>query len=90
MNEIGIKELKTRASAIVRTVREDQVQYVITHRGRPAALLVPIHGPVSALVKAGRVSDRAVWAELEQLGKEIGRGWQAPETSAELVSSMRR
>lgn len=38
----------------------------------------------------GGESGKEVWEELIQLGEEIGRGWQSPLTSAELLSQMRR
>lgn len=41
MAEIGIKELKTTASFVIDQV-EGGVAYVITKRGRPAAVLLPI------------------------------------------------
>jgi len=39
--EIGVKELKTTASAVIERV-EGGAAYVITKRGRPAAVLLPI------------------------------------------------
>ena len=41
MAEIGIRELKSTASAVIDRV-EDGAAYVITKRGRPAAVLLPI------------------------------------------------
>lgn len=41
MPEIGIKELKTNASKIIEKV-EGGASYVVTKRGRPAAVLLPI------------------------------------------------
>jgi prevent-host-death family protein len=41
MAEIGIKELKATASAVIDRV-EDGAAYVITKRGRPAAVIVPV------------------------------------------------
>lgn len=41
MAEIGIKELKATASAIIDEV-EGGSAYVVTRRGRPAAVLLPI------------------------------------------------
>ena len=43
MQQVGIRELRDRVSEILRTVREQQTEYVITHHGRPTALLVPIN-----------------------------------------------
>jgi prevent-host-death family protein len=41
--EIGIRELKNQVSDIVRQVREEAAEYVITHHGRPVAVLRPIN-----------------------------------------------
>ncbi len=41
MAEIGIKELKATASQIIDAV-EEGVAYVVTKRGRPAAVLLPV------------------------------------------------
>lgn len=91
MTEIGVEELRTRASKIVHDVRERDERYVVTYRGRPMALLVPLNAdatkrenPVEA------TSAESIWEELERLGQEIGRGWKDPRTSAELISAMRR
>jgi prevent-host-death family protein len=41
MAEIGVKELKANASAIIEQV-EGGAAYVVTKRGRPAAVLIPV------------------------------------------------
>ena len=41
MAEIGVKELKATASAVIEDV-ERGAAYVVTKRGRPAAVLLPI------------------------------------------------
>lgn len=86
MAEIGIRELKARASEIVRSVRTRRARYVITHRGRPVGVLLPIEESRSAEHEEAETA----WDELLRLGKAIGRGWKAPQTSTELLSSMRR
>jgi prevent-host-death family protein len=90
MPHIGIRELKTRASEIMRQVRDRHARYVITYRGQPVGLLLPLE---EAEVEA-RLLDEAPtadpWAELEALGQEIGAGWQSPQTGAEILADMRR
>jgi prevent-host-death family protein len=88
--DVGVRELKTRASEILRDVRERRARYVITYRGRPVGLLLPLDevGQVEAMAGGGRGAN--VWEELTRLGEEIGRGWQSPLTGAELLSEMRR
>jgi prevent-host-death family protein len=41
MAEIGVKQLKATASAVIDEV-EDGTAYVVTKRGRPAAVLMPV------------------------------------------------
>jgi prevent-host-death family protein len=41
MAEIGVKELKASASAVIENV-EGGAAYVVTKRGRPAAVLLPV------------------------------------------------
>ena len=42
--EIGVRELKQRASEILRRVREDGASYAITYRGKVVARLEPDRG----------------------------------------------
>jgi prevent-host-death family protein len=84
MEEIGIRELKARASEVVRAVKERRVRYLITQRGRPVALLVPL----DALPPQPNADE--VWARLEELGKEIARNWQSEKSAVEILSEMRR
>ena len=41
MAELGVKQLKATASAVIDEV-EDGAAYVVTKRGRPAAVLMPV------------------------------------------------
>lgn len=41
MAEIGVKELKASASAVIDEV-ENGAAYIVTKRGRPAAVLMPV------------------------------------------------
>jgi prevent-host-death family protein len=85
MPEIGVRELKTHASEIVRTVRDEHARYVVTYRGRPVGVLLPLDE-----TEVDPDEEAAAWEELVALGEEIGQGWQSPLSSAELLSEMRR
>jgi len=82
--EIGIRELKTRASEVVRAVKEQRARYVVTQRGKPAALIIPLDADYD------RTKADEVWERLEKLGKEIGKGWQSEKSAVEILSEMRR
>lgn len=42
MPKVGVRELKNRISEILRVVREEGAEYIITHQGRPTAILLPV------------------------------------------------
>ena len=44
MPYVGIKELKNQTTEILRGVRENGLEYVVTFHGRPIAVLLPITG----------------------------------------------
>jgi prevent-host-death family protein len=81
MAEVGVRELKNRASEIIRAVREEGVEYVITYRGQPVARLVPI---------IGEENDEQAWQELEWLSQEISAQWRSDKSAVELLTEMRR
>ena len=90
MPDVGVRELKTRASEIVRSVRENRARYTITYRGQPVGVLLPLEQPQAEPTIGGESLAESAWDELVRLGQEIGRGWRSPLTSAELLSEMRR
>jgi prevent-host-death family protein len=93
MARVGVRELKNRTTEIIRDVRENQAEYVVTYHGRPVAVLLPIDE--AWLESEARRAAEAVtpgddvWAELEALRQEIGRSWQSEKTAAELISEQR-
>lgn len=82
--EIGIRELKTRASEVVRAVKETRARYIITQHGKPAALIIPLDAEIK------KTDADEVWTRLEKLGKEIAKGWQNEKSAVEILSEMRR
>lgn len=42
---VGIRELKNRATEILRGVEEQKAPVVVTRHGRPTALILPIDSP---------------------------------------------
>jgi prevent-host-death family protein len=90
MPDVGVRELKIHASEILRKIRENQERYVITHRGRPVALLMPVEEAAPAAPVPMQESTASAWETLIKLGEEIGREWRSSLTSTELLSDMRR
>ncbi len=77
MREAGIRELKQKASEVLRHVTESGEEVTVTCRGKAVARLVPLPDP-----EARRSMAAKVWEEMEALSKEIGDRWPR-EVSAE-------
>ena len=90
MSEIGVRELKTRASEIIRAVRDRRARYTVTYRGRPVGVLIPLGEMPAVQTALFAWKEPPAWEELMRLGEEIGQGWQSSQTSAELLSETRR
>jgi prevent-host-death family protein len=84
IEEIGIRELKAQASEVIRSVKDNHVRYVVTQRGVPAALIIPLDAAVT------KPSDDEVWERLMQIGEELGKGWQNEKSAVEILSEMRK
>lgn len=83
--EIGVRELKARASEVLREVREHRARYIVSSRGRPIAAIVPLDTPAPP-----PATDADAWDELDRLGEEIAERWESPLSSAELLERTRR
>jgi prevent-host-death family protein len=88
MREAGVRDLKVHASKILRDVRDRKMRYIITHRGRPVAILAPLEPALQTTLPPG--SGDSAWEALVHLGREIGKAWESPMSSADLLSTMRR
>jgi prevent-host-death family protein len=94
MSRVGVRELKNQATEILRDVRENRAEYVVTYHGRPVAVLLPVDEEWLE-AEAQRAAEAVtpgedVWAELEALREEIGRNWKSDKTAVELISEQRR
>ena len=91
---IGVRDLKNRASQIIRDIRENRAEYVVTYHGQPVAVLMPLdkewlEDETKRAVEATTPGED-IWAELEALREEIDQNWQSEKTAVELVSEGRR
>ena len=71
-------------------VRDQRARYLVTYRGRPVGVFVPI--PETARPESGAEHEQSntTWEELVDLGEQIRRGWKAKESGVEILSEMRR
>jgi len=84
MLSVGVRELKQRATELIRMVREESARIQVTYYGKVVALLVPVPG----IEKQTEESD--AWVEMDLLAAEIGAKWPAGVSAAEAVNEDRR
>jgi prevent-host-death family protein len=91
MPRVGVRALKNQTTEIVRDVRENRAEYVVTYRGRPVAVLLPVDEEwLTQRTIEATTPGEDVRAELEALRQEIGQAWQSEKTAVELISEGRR
>jgi prevent-host-death family protein len=82
--EIGIRELKSRASEVVRAVKEERTRYVVTQRGKPVAAIIPM----DAVPPEKKAEDG--WERLLALRARLAKDKSKKQSSLEILSEMRR
>jgi prevent-host-death family protein len=85
---IGVRELKNQASRLLRSVREDMAEYVITLHGAPIAILRPL--TPEEIQELGQVQAEDSLAEMRSLAQQVAAAWKSPKSGAELISEQRR
>jgi prevent-host-death family protein len=85
MASVGVRELKQRASAVLRRVRDRGEEVDVTLHGRVIARLVPVRLPQRTNARR-----RTAWTDLDRLAREIGERWPRGVSAARAVSEGRR
>lgn len=73
MRTIGVRQLKNQATQIVRAVRDEHAQYVITVNGAPVATLRPYSD--RDIAGLHRTQAAAELAAIDRLAGEVGGAW---------------
>jgi prevent-host-death family protein len=92
MSLIGIRELRQQTSEVIRRVREEGAEYVVTYQGRPVAIILPLD-PERAEQKVVRASKKALaghWETYGRLAEEIRTAWPADLSTQDVVDAVRR
>ncbi|MFN0148407.1 MAG: type II toxin-antitoxin system Phd/YefM family antitoxin [Dehalococcoidia bacterium] len=86
MQRVGVAELSDRTTQIVRSVREDREEYLITIDGEAVAVLRPVDRQPEPRPRLSLEEELAIIDEVARLNAE---GWIGP-TAVEAVAEQRR
>ena len=84
METVGIRELKRKASELIRKVREDGAEVQITYHGKVVALLVPVAEADQT------VQEAKAWTDIDHLAAEIGARWPKGLSASQAIAEDRR
>jgi prevent-host-death family protein len=89
---IGVRQLHNRTTEVVREVREAGAEYVVTHQGRPVALLLPVDTErlERAMLEAGKQAAATAWERYARLAAETRERWPPGRRSGEALDDVRR
>lgn len=90
MRRVGIRELKTHTSEILRQVREQAEPIAITHRGQVVARLVPAQEAGAIEQPVDHEALKAFWESWDVLAAKIGEGLPAEVSAVDIVKEGRR
>lgn len=84
---IGIQEFRRNATELIREVRESGSDIVLTEDGEPIAVVRPY--TVDDQEHDQRGADDKLWAEIDDLAREIAKSWTCDLDATEVVSEQR-
>jgi prevent-host-death family protein len=85
---VGVRELKNNATQLVRQVREQMTEIIVTLDGVPVAVLRPFTNEDSVRQRSARMQSFA--EKSAELAGEIAAVWTGDFTAAEAVAEQRR
>ena len=72
---VGVRELKNNTSRLVREVREEGAEYIVTYRGEPVAVLRPISKDDARRIRTAQRAEAL--EDLDVLAEEVSAAWTA-------------
>jgi prevent-host-death family protein len=81
MITVGVRELKQQTSQLIRRVRENGDEILVTHHGKVVARILP--------VAPGAEDARQAWENLDLLALEISKRWPHGVSAVQAVSAGR-
>ena len=81
-----------KTAEILRRIREERAEYIVTHQGKPVAMLLPVAEEAleKAMLQAGRQGLSGSWETYARLADELRSQWPAALKTQEALDALRR
>lgn len=87
---VGVRELKTHAARILHQVREARASYILTHRGRPVGVILPLDPTEEGSAIVDDAEAGAAWNTFIRAGQRLERKFRRGVSGVDALSAMRR
>jgi len=89
---IGVRELREQTTEVLRKVREEKAEYIITYQGRPVAMLLPVDPQAisAAMLQAGKRSASGGWEIYTRLAEMLRDTWPAGKKTQDILDDLRQ
>jgi prevent-host-death family protein len=91
MSMIGVRELRERTAEVLRRVREEKAEYVVTYQGRPIAILLPLPEQEieQTILQVGKQTALAGWEPYARLAETLRQEWPQDQNTQEILDEIR-
>jgi prevent-host-death family protein len=91
MPMIGVRELRQQTSELLRKLKEEKAEYIITYQGQPVALLLPLDVTAveQAILQVGKRGAAQPWEAYVQVAARARAAWPTSTETQALLDDIR-
>lgn len=91
MTTIGVRELRQQTAEVLRKIREERAEYIITYQGQPVALLLPLDSEQveEAILEVGKQGVAQGWDSYAQAAERVRAAWPEESDTQTLLEDLR-
>lgn len=91
MPTIGVRELRQQTGEVLRAIREERAEYVVTYQGEPVAILLPLDAEAveKAIIEVGKRGATQGWDTYAQVVERVRAVWPEGTDTQTLVDDIR-
>jgi prevent-host-death family protein len=92
MTMIGVRELRQQMAEVLRQIREEKAEYIITYQGRPMAVMLPldVDGVEQAILDTSKQGMVQGWEAYAQIAATVRQRWPKAKVTQTLLEEIRR
>ena len=92
MAMIGVRELRQQTTEVLKKLREEKVEYIITYQGQPVAVLLPLDtiAVERAILDIGKQKAVQGWEAYARIAETVRARWPETASTQDVLDEIRR